>query len=212
MKALITEVRTAVIATVVLTVVCTGVYPLVVFGVAQGIFPEQANGSLIRRADGVVVGSRLIGQGFAGEAYFHSRPSAAGDGYDAANSGGSNLGPTSEKLRDAVRERARRYREVNGLPPEFPVPADAVTASGSGLDPHIRPANADLQVPRVARVRRLSEATVRSLVAKHTETPARGILGEARVRVLPLNLELDRLRAREAAASPPGPDHAAGAR
>jgi K+-transporting ATPase ATPase C chain len=142
MKNLLSEIRGAVVATLVLAVVCCGIYPLVVFGIAQTAFHDKANGSLITDAKGTVVGSKLLGQGFADEKYFHPRPSAAGNGYDAANSSGSNLGPTSQKLHDAVKERVEAYRKENGLKDTDAVPADAVTASGSGLDPHIslRPA------------------------------------------------------------------------
>src|SRR5213079_1085202 len=153
MKALFSEIRGAVFATLVLTIVCCGLYPLVVFGIAQAFFRDKANGSLIIDPDGTVLGSKLLAQGFTADKYFHPRPSAAGNGYDATSSGGSNLGPTSQKLNDAIKDRVDAYRKENGLNEKEPVPADAVTASGSGLDPHISVRNAELQIPRVARAR-----------------------------------------------------------
>jgi len=176
----------AVLMTVVTTVLLGIVYPLVLTGIAQFLFPDKANGQLIRR-NGVVVGSRIIGQPFAGPGYFHSRPSAAGNGYDAANSGGSNLGPTNEKLISRVRDQVKELAKEN---PAMPVPIDLVTTSGSGLDPHISPAAAAFQVPRVARERGLPEAELRRLVERHTERRQWGFLGEPRVNVLELNLDL----------------------
>jgi K+-transporting ATPase ATPase C chain len=177
---------------VVLTVILGIIYPAVMTGFAQVLFPHQANGSLVRDASGSVVGSTLLGQNFAKPEYFHPRPSAAGDnGYDPMSSGGSNLGPTNQKLIDSVRDRADAYRQENGLAPDAQIPVDAVTASGSGLDPEISPANAQLQVARVARERGLSDAQLRALVDRYTEGRTLGFLGEPRVNVLKLNLALD---------------------
>jgi K+-transporting ATPase ATPase C chain len=190
MKNWMTELRISLVAVLSLAVILCGLYPAAVWVLAQGLFPAKANGSLIVRS-GTTLGSSLIGQGFAGPKYFHPRPSAAGQGYDAVRSGGSNLGPTSKKLVDAVRQRAADYRAENNLGPETMVPADAVTASASGLDPHISLNNALLQTPRVAKARGLDEMTVRKLVEAYTEGRDLGILGELRVNVLRLNLALD---------------------
>ncbi|WP_425468374.1 K(+)-transporting ATPase subunit C [Roseimicrobium gellanilyticum] len=188
------ELRGAFVSTLVLAAVCCGVYPLIVTGAAQTLFADKANGSLIKDKDGTIRGSALLAQGFTGEQYFHPRPSAAGaNGYDAASSSGSNLGPTSQKLHDAVKDRIAAYRVTNGLAIDAPVPADAVTASGSGLDPHISIANAQLQAPRVARIRQMDVEAVRSLIREHTTSPDLGILGEAGVNVLQLNTALDAL-------------------
>jgi K+-transporting ATPase ATPase C chain len=182
----------ALLSVPLLTLLTGILFPLTLAALARFLFPSRADGSLIR-GGGVIIGSELIGQNFSYAGYFHPRPSAAGDGYDATASGGANLGPSNEKLRQDVRQLANAYRDANGLSPDVAVPIDAVTRSGSGLDPHISPANADLQVARVARIRRLSEDTVRRLVAEHTDGPQCGFLGEARVSVLALNRALDHM-------------------
>lgn len=192
MKNLLSEIRPAIVSTFVFAGVCCGLYPLAVTGFSKVAFPDKANGSLIVDKNGTVTGSELLGQNFSGEGYFHPRPSAAGaNGYDAASSSGSNLGPTSQKLVDLLKERVAAYRTTNGLPENQPVPADAVTASGSGLDPHISPANAELQVGRVARVRGVPPERVRGLIAAHTDRASFGFLGEDGVNVLKLNIALD---------------------
>ena len=193
MKQLLKECRAALLVTLVLAVVCCGLYPLVVFGIGQLAFRDKANGSLIVDERGTVRGSRLLGQTFAAGKYFHTRASAAGKGYDAANSGGSNLGPTSQALRDAIKDRIEAYRKENGLKATDSVPADAVTASGSGLDPHISPESARLQTARVAAARKLAPAIVAALVGQAEEPPQLGFLGEARVNVLRLNMALDEM-------------------
>lgn len=191
MKNLLSELRRAALSILVFAVVLCGAYPLLVWAVAQTVFKDQANGSLVRDADGTVRGSNLLAQNFTGETWFHPRPSAAGPhGYDAASSGGSNLGPTSQKLADAIKERVAAYRQRNGLGETEPVPADAVTASGSGLDPHISVRNAVLQAPRVARARGLPLEELKQMIELHTEPPDGGLLGEPRVHVLKLNLAL----------------------
>jgi K+-transporting ATPase ATPase C chain len=178
--------------TIVLTVLLGVVYPLVMTGVAQVLFPNQANGSLVRDSSGTVVGSALLAQAFTQPQYFHPRPSAAGsNGYDATSSGGSNLGPTNQKLIDTVQSNADAYRQENGLSSDAHVPVDAVTASASGLDPDISPANALLQVHRVATARGVSDDQVGNLVNQYTEGRTLFVLGEPRVNVLKLNLALD---------------------
>ena len=175
-----------------LTIVTGIVYPLVVLAIGQGVFSDRADGSLIRR-DGHVIGSSLLGQNFAKPRYFHPRPSAAGtDGYDGAASSASNLGPSNPDLTKAVRERAAQYRKENDLAADVKVPVDAVTASGSGLDPDISVANARVQVARVAKARGLGDAVVRKLVDDHVRDRQLGVLGEETVNVLSLNLALDR--------------------
>jgi K+-transporting ATPase ATPase C chain len=193
MKTIFSEIRSAIMATLALAVVCCGIYPLVVFALGQAMFHAKANGSLIVSADGTVRGSRLLGQQFTADKYFHSRPSAAGNGYDATSSGGSNLGPTSQKLHDSLAQNISDYRSQNDLATNAPVPADAVTASASGLDPHISPENASLQAPRVAKARNLPVEKVRTLIAQHTDLPDLTILGDPGVNVLELNLALDAL-------------------
>jgi len=190
MKNLLREIRISLVATLFLAILLCGLYPALVWVIAQAIFPNEANGSIIVK-NGRIVGSSLLAQGFTGAKYFHPRPSAAGTGYDAANSGGSNLGPLSKKLMEDTAERMRGYRAENNLLPEANVPADAVTSSGSGLDPHISLENTLLQKTRVARARGVSEETVRSKIAAHTEGRTLGIFGEPRVNVLLLNLDLD---------------------
>lgn len=186
MKDLVTSALMILVFTVSLGVL----YPLAVWGVGQVIFPHQANGSLIKGASGEIVGSELIGQQFSGAGYFRSRPSAAGNGYDAGASSGSNLGPTSQKLIDRVKTDAAILQTEN---PDMPVPADLVTTSASGLDPHISPAAAEFQIARVSKERNISEADLRQIVQKHTEARQFAVFGEPRVNVLLLNLELDNI-------------------
>lgn len=191
MKNLIQTARAALVLTAALVVLCCGVYPLAVWGVAQWLMPQQANGSLVLGPEGQVRGSQLLGQTFTGAGYFHSRPSAAG--YDAMNSCGSNLGPTSQKLSEQLQERIRLYRTVNQLDDTTSIPADAVAASASGLDPHISLKNAQLQLTRIARVRGLQLAQLRELLQQHTQFQRWTWLGEPSVHVLSLNMALDAL-------------------
>lgn len=191
------QIRTSLLLLLLLSALTGLLYPILITAVAQVIFPRQADGSLIRR-DGAILGSTLIGQswidaqtGRALPGYFRGRPSNAGQGYDAAASGGSNLGPTNAALIALVQERVSQIREENSLSPTAPIPIDLVTSSGSGLDPHISPAAAMLQIPRVARERGRPEADIRALVDEYTESPTLGVLGEPRVNVLALNLALD---------------------
>ena len=183
--------KTAILMTIVTTVLLGLIYPLVVTGLAQLLFRDKANGQLVSR-QGQVIGSRIIGQAFVGPGYLHSRLSAAGNGYDAQNSGGSNLGPTNQKLIDRVKADTARLQAEN---PGQPVPVDLVTTSASGLDPDVSPAGAEFQVPRIARERGLSEEQVRQIIQQHTAQRTWGLLGEPRVNVLEVNLALDRAKA-----------------
>ena len=190
MKNLVAELRASIAATLLLAVLCCGIYPALVWAVGQGLFSGKANGSLVK-VDGKVAGSSLLAQGFTAPKYFHPRPSAAGQGYDAVSSGGSNLGPTSKKLIEDVKQRVADYRTENGLAPDARVPADAVTSSASGLDPHISVRNALMQAARVAKARGIGEKDVMAKVEANTEGRTFGLLGEPRVNVLTLNLSLD---------------------
>lgn len=201
------QLRPAIVSVLVLTLVTGGLFPLVLFAIATPLFPQQTAGSLVR-LHGTVIGSRLIGQDFTGPKWFQPRPSAAGQGYDGTASGGTNLAPDNVRLKEGasnflgLRALAAQYRERNGLAPDTPIPIDAVTRSASGLDPDISPANAYLQMARVARVRGLKTNTVRRLIAEHVQEPV-AFLGEPRVSVLELNLALDRLEP-QGAPAPPG--------
>ena len=191
MKAFLTDLKTSLLLTLVFALLLCGAYPLAVWAGAQAFFADQADGSLIRDKDGTVRGSLLLAQSFTTDKYFQPRPSAAGTGYDAANSSGTNLGPTSQKLNDSIKAAVAAYRSTNGLAPDAAVPADAVTSSGSGLDPHISLANAQLQAARVAKARGLSLAQIQSLIARASRDRDWGVFGEPTVNVLQLNRALD---------------------
>lgn len=191
MKTLLLELKTSILATFVLALLLCGVYPAVVWAGGQLLFHEQANGSLLVETDGTVRGSALLAQSFTNDRYFHPRPSSAGNGYDAASSSGSNLGPTSQKLADLIKVDVAAYRQKNGLSADTPVPADAVTRSASGLDPHISVANAELQAARVARTRGRPVNAIKALIREHTDERDLGLFGEPGVNVLLLNRALD---------------------
>jgi K+-transporting ATPase ATPase C chain len=194
MKTLIAETGRSIVATIFFAIIVCGIYPLIIFGAGQVCFSHQANGSLIVDKSGVVRGSELICQNFTSDKYFHPRPSAASNnGYDPTSSSGSNLGPTSGTLYTNIMQNVAAYRSDNNMPTNAPVPADAVTESGSGLDPHISAENAELQIPRVAKVRGLSEDKVRELVKENTNGRDLGLFGEPRVNVVTLNFALDSL-------------------
>ena len=193
MKTILIDIKNTIITTIVLGIICCGIYPVVVWGLGQALFHHQANGSLITDKDGKILGSEYLGQQFSTDKYFNSRPSAAGTGYDASNSSGTNLGPTSQKLNDSIKSAIDAYRKQNNMPADALVPADAVTSSASGLDPHISPANAAIQLPRIAKARSLDPAQVQALVEQYTDKPFLGIIGDPGVNVLKLNLALDDL-------------------
>jgi potassium-transporting ATPase KdpC subunit len=198
MKNIFAEFGRSIVATIFFAVILCGVYPLVVFGAAKLFFPHQANGSLLVDKSGAIRGSALLAQNFTGAQYFHPRPSAAGaNGFDPTSSGGSNLGPTSSNLVANITANIATYRVDNNIATNSPIynmiPADAVTASGSGLDPHISPANAEIQVPRVAKARGISEEQLRKLVQQNTSGRDLGVFGEPRVNVMTLNFALDQL-------------------
>jgi K+-transporting ATPase ATPase C chain len=198
MTLILQQARPALFITIILTILTGLVYPLAITGIGQAVFPHQANGSLLYDASGTVIGSELIGQEFTSPGYFHGRPSVTVNAdtsedqpYNAANTTASNLGPTNQKLIDTVTDRAKAYREENNLADDAIVPVDAVTSSGSGLDPHITPANAALQINRVAEARGVAPADITTFVQQNTEGRTLGFLGETRVNVLKLNLALD---------------------
>ena len=194
MKNIFAEFGRSIVATLFFAVILCGLYPLIVYGAAQLLFPHQANGSLMVDKSGAIRGSALLAQNFTGAQYFHTRPSAAGaNGYDATSSSGSNLGPTSSNLVANITQNIANYRAENNLGMNAPVPADAVTASASGLDPHISPANAEFQILRVAKARGISEEQLRKLVQKNTSGRDLGFFGEPRVNVMTLNFALDQL-------------------
>ena len=194
MKTFLLDLRTSLLLTLVFAVLLCGVYPLAVFAGAQLFFPAKANGSLLTDATGTVRGSTLLAQPFASPRYFQPRPSAAGTGYDATASSGTNLGPTSQKLADSIQSNVAAYRTANDLAPGTPVPADAVTSSGSGLDPHISLANAQLQAARVAKARGLPSGQIAALLSTHLEARDLNLFGEPRVNVLLLNVALDGIK------------------
>jgi K+-transporting ATPase ATPase C chain len=194
MKIIFAEFGRSIVATIFFAVILCGVYPLVVFGAAKLLFPHQANGSLLVDKSGAIRGSALLAQNFTGAQYFHPRPSAAGaNGFDATSSSGSNLGPTSSNLVANITQNLANYRVENNLAPNAIVPADAVTESASGLDPHISPANAEIQIARVAKARRISEEQLRKIVQQNTSGRDLGLFGEPRVNVMTLNFALDQL-------------------
>jgi K+-transporting ATPase ATPase C chain len=197
MKNLLAESLRSLVATLFFAIILCGIYPLVVFAGAQLLFPHQANGTLLVDKNGVIRGSALLAQNFTGAQYFHPRPSAAGsNGYDPTSSGGSNLGPTSSNLVANITQNIATYRTDNNLSTNAPVPADAVTASASGLDPHISPANAEIQIPRVAQARHLNPARLRELVQQNTSDRDLGLFGEPRVNLMTLNFALDQLNSK----------------
>ena len=197
MNTILTEFGRSIVATIFFAIILCGLYPLVVYGAAQLLFPHQANGNLLVDKSSTVRGSSLLAQNFTGADYFHPRPSAAGaNGFDATSSGGSNLGPTASNLVANITSNIATYRSDNNLATNAPVPADAVTASASGLDPHISVANAEIQIARVARARGLSEELVRELVKQNTGGRDLGLFGEPRVNVMTLNFALDNLQSR----------------
>jgi K+-transporting ATPase ATPase C chain len=191
MKTLLSELKTSALLTLIFAVLLCGAYPLVIWAGGQALFPAKANGSLLLDKDGAVRGSALLAQNFSSDKYFQPRPSAAGTGYDATSSGGTNLGPTSQKLSDSIKAAVASYRTANNLAADAEVPADAVTSSASGLDPHISLANATIQAARVAKARGLPLERVQALIAANTDGRSLGILGEPGVNVLRLNAALD---------------------
>ena len=194
MKTIFAEFGRSIVATIFFAIILCGLYPLIVYGAARVLFPHQADGSLLVDKSNTVRGSALLAQNFTGAQYFHPRPSAAGaNGFDATSSSGSNLGPTSSNLVANITQNIATYRSDNNLATNAPVPADAVTASASGLDPHISVANAEIQIPRVAKARGISEEQVRKLVQQNTSAHDLGVFGEPRVNAMTLNFALDQL-------------------
>lgn len=203
MKKTLHLLKTSLIATVIFAVLLCVVYPLVVFCIGQVLFHGKANGSLVRDKNGVIIGSKLIGQNFQSDIYFHPRPSSAGkDGYDASNSSASNLGPTSQKLIDSIKSNIDDYRNTNGLSEFASIPVDAVTGSASGLDPDISLSNALMQMPRVAKAPNLSEDEMKEIIDQHTKRSFLGLLGPARVNVLMINMALDEISPKQSLTSP----------